>query len=157
MATSYKRGVVTAAEWAAELEERDSYDWRRKPTPTELGYRGATSYLNGFENGGSWDRRFEVHTEYYIRPEGNPEGSYPTEYWEIVTVDAPPVTQMLREHFGSFCNQSETQRQFERLLDAQRRARIILAMKELESIGGDGAANCIAIARRPLLNPAIRG
>lgn len=155
----YAKRLHTASEWAAEIEARERYDWRPKKTPAELGYRGATSSLNGFEDGGSWGRRFEIHTDYHIRPEGYPEGyqeklGFTTEYWEIVTTDAPPVVQENREYFGSFCNQAETQRQFERLQEAQRRARLLLAIFELRALNTDAARECAANIQRDLLIPA---
>ena len=133
-------------ETIAEQAERFEYqnpEWARERTLRLGGYQGPTFFWNMREDGHGWVRVAEVYTTYKAQPEGWPpeiEATYKdghvTDYWEVVTEDCGKVS-VGRQHLGSFSSEELAKKNLIRLQEAQHRARIILAIKELEKVHAD--------------------
>jgi hypothetical protein len=145
---------------AGKLRDINLSEWKREHILKHGDWRGPVSFWSTREDGFGWDRVIEIHTEYKIQPEGWPEetiakaGGYVTDYWEIVPADCGPISHTPREHVFSCPNQAEAQRQLERLQEAQRRAKHVLAIIELRALNIKAADDCAAIVQRALLHPA---
>jgi hypothetical protein len=99
--------------------------------------------LNSLESGFGWDVMVSLHDEYKIKRENAFEDS---DYWEVATIDTPDeASSTMRQHLWSFSNEETAARMLRRVQAAQRRARLVLAIIELEKI--DAPASVVAIVR----------
>lgn len=130
----YARRLATNTQWAESFEYQHP-EWERERTLKYGDWQGPTFFWNMRSDGHGWTRVAEVYTDYKAVPELWPDHmNVETDYWEIVPEDHEGPSKTPRQHLGSFCNEETAKRELRRLQEAQHRARIILACKEIDGM-----------------------